>query len=147
MGARPYDPVLGRFYAPDPVECDAPNSYDYADQDPINFHDITGLGKGRPRSNVAQNKQFGAAARECARRLGRDGDKLDERELEKFRREVEELDDPNMGFQELVEVCLGMGFPSRAKGPKASRGGGGGGRVGGGAGGWIGAGGARWEVM
>jgi RHS repeat-associated protein len=43
MGARPYDPALGRFVAVDPVEAGGPNSYDYALQDPTNAYDLSGL--------------------------------------------------------------------------------------------------------
>ena len=42
MGARPYDPSLGRFLAPDPVEGGSANAYDYANQDPINTFDYDG---------------------------------------------------------------------------------------------------------
>lgn len=42
MGARPYDPNLGRFVAVDPVEGGSANSYDYAAQDPINAFDLDG---------------------------------------------------------------------------------------------------------
>jgi RHS repeat-associated protein len=42
MGARPYDPSLGRFYAPDPMEGGSLNAYDYADQDPLNEYDLDG---------------------------------------------------------------------------------------------------------
>jgi len=37
MGVRPYDPVLGRFLAVDPVEGGSANSYDYARQDPVKY--------------------------------------------------------------------------------------------------------------
>lgn len=42
MGARPYDPALGRFLATDPIEGGSLNNYDYAGQDPINGYDLTG---------------------------------------------------------------------------------------------------------
>ena len=42
MGARPYDPTLGRFDAPDPVEGGALNLYDYAAQDPLSNYDLDG---------------------------------------------------------------------------------------------------------
>jgi RHS repeat-associated protein len=42
MGARPYDPTLGRFYAVDPVDGGSLNAYDYAGQDPINGYDLAG---------------------------------------------------------------------------------------------------------
>ncbi|HEV7566349.1 MAG TPA: PA14 domain-containing protein [Microbacteriaceae bacterium] len=43
MGARPYDPQLGRFLAVDPIEGGSANNYDYAAQDPINGYDLDGL--------------------------------------------------------------------------------------------------------
>ena len=42
MGARPYDPTLGRFLAVDAVDGGSANNYDYARQDPINAYDVTG---------------------------------------------------------------------------------------------------------
>jgi RHS repeat-associated protein len=42
MGARPYDPNLGRFLEVDPVDGGSLNNYDYADQDPINGYDLSG---------------------------------------------------------------------------------------------------------
>jgi RHS repeat-associated protein len=42
MGARPYDPALGRFLAVDPVQHGSANDYDYTNQDPINGYDLSG---------------------------------------------------------------------------------------------------------
>ncbi len=42
MGARPYDPAIGRFLTTDPVEGGSANTYDYASQDPIMGYDLTG---------------------------------------------------------------------------------------------------------
>jgi len=51
MGARPYDPAVGRFLAVDPVEGGSLNAYDYAGQDPVNAYDLDGrmrCGPGAP---------------------------------------------------------------------------------------------------
>ncbi len=42
MGARPYDPTSGRFYATDPVVGGACSPYDYACQDPVGGYDLSG---------------------------------------------------------------------------------------------------------
>jgi hypothetical protein len=42
MGARPYDPTIGRFLAVDPIDGGSLNNYDYAGQDPINGYDLNG---------------------------------------------------------------------------------------------------------
>ncbi len=42
MGARPYDPGLGRFLETDPVDGGSCNTYDYVCQDPINGFDLDG---------------------------------------------------------------------------------------------------------
>jgi RHS repeat-associated protein len=42
MGMRSYVPALGRFLSPDPVKGGSANSYDYANQDPVNNFDLTG---------------------------------------------------------------------------------------------------------
>jgi RHS repeat-associated protein len=42
MGARVYDPVLGRFVEVDPVEGGSANDYDYTMADPINQYDPNG---------------------------------------------------------------------------------------------------------
>jgi RHS repeat-associated protein len=42
MGARPYDPALGRFLAVDPIDGGSLNNYDYAGQDPVNSLDLAG---------------------------------------------------------------------------------------------------------
>jgi RHS repeat-associated protein len=42
MGARLYSPTVGRFLQVDPVTGGSANSYDYADQDPVNNTDLDG---------------------------------------------------------------------------------------------------------
>jgi RHS repeat-associated protein len=42
MGARLYDPGLGRFLTTDPIQGGSLNNYDYAGQDPINGYDLSG---------------------------------------------------------------------------------------------------------
>jgi RHS repeat-associated protein len=42
MGARPYDPVLGRFLSVDPVAGGCSNSYNYGYGDPMNSSDLDG---------------------------------------------------------------------------------------------------------
>jgi hypothetical protein len=42
MGARPYDPSIGRFLAPDPVVGGSLSIYDYAQCNPIGVYDLEG---------------------------------------------------------------------------------------------------------
>ena len=42
MGARGYDPALGRFLSVDPIDGGSLNGYDYAGQDPVNNYDLDG---------------------------------------------------------------------------------------------------------
>jgi len=53
MGLRSYVPALGRFLSPDPVTGGSANSYDYANQDPVNNFDLTGECTGRGCHQIA----------------------------------------------------------------------------------------------
>jgi len=49
MGERSYIPAMGRFISTDPVQGGSANTYDYANQDPINSFDLTGEDACRPQ--------------------------------------------------------------------------------------------------
>jgi RHS repeat-associated protein len=52
MGARPYDPTLGRFLSVDPVDGGSLNNYDYAGQDPVNNYDLDGTKVRKPKKHA-----------------------------------------------------------------------------------------------
>lgn len=56
MGARQYDPMLGRFLQVDPVEGGSANDYDYSNADPVNESDLNG-------TCSTNNKGWGARLR------------------------------------------------------------------------------------
>ena len=64
MGARPYDPAIGRFLAVDPVDGGSLNNYDYAGQDPVNNSDLDGTmlaaDQGGGGTHVIYGNQCGA---------------------------------------------------------------------------------------
>jgi RHS repeat-associated protein len=49
MGARLYDPQLGRFLQVDPVEGGSSNDYDYVSGDPVNGSDLGGNAKSKKK--------------------------------------------------------------------------------------------------
>lgn len=58
MGARSYVPSIGRFLQPDPVAGGSANSYDYADQDPLNSYDLDGRQVAIPKIKGTCNVNF-----------------------------------------------------------------------------------------
>jgi RHS repeat-associated protein len=79
MGARPYQPSIGRFLAVDPIEGGAFNPYDYALQDSCNAYDLDGQAVFVPiaviaiRVTVAGARAYAAsrARKEAAKRATR----------------------------------------------------------------------------
>jgi len=65
MGARPYDPALGRFLAVDPVDGGSLNNYDYAGQDPINGYDLDGSMLANPEQGVDASALLQILYEEC----------------------------------------------------------------------------------
>ena len=52
MGARPYQPALGRFLTVDPILGGSANDYDYVGGNPISAFDIDGTAVGNPCGSV-----------------------------------------------------------------------------------------------
>jgi RHS repeat-associated protein len=79
MGARPYQPGLGRFLGTDPVEGGTPNDYLYV-ADPIGDSDLTGLGGG---GGISQARSRGSKAKKKLQDACSHGDNDSCRELER----------------------------------------------------------------
>lgn len=54
MGARQYDPALGRFLETDPVEGGCANDYVYVHGDPLNEFDLTGMSASSCRAAIGR---------------------------------------------------------------------------------------------
>jgi RHS repeat-associated protein len=54
MGKRVYQPALGRFLQTDPIQGGSLNAYDYADQDPVNVTDVSGLYASPPDTGCSR---------------------------------------------------------------------------------------------
>ena len=66
MGVRSYVPSLGRFLSPDPVFGGSANTYDYANQDPVNAFDLTG--EFTPKWVTRAKKRWNEKTKRMARR-------------------------------------------------------------------------------
>jgi RHS repeat-associated protein len=86
MGARPYDPQIGRFLSIDPIEGGALNAYDYALQDPLNAYDLDGLAAELGKGGIyVLTERVGG--KDVVRYVGRSFGDL-ERRMERSAREV-----------------------------------------------------------
>jgi len=79
MGARPYDPSIGRFLSVDPVEGGSANIYDYANQEPINGYDLDGTFYDSDAGVRRCDSACRADRRRAARRIARWTEQYNER--------------------------------------------------------------------
>ncbi len=72
MGARQYDPALGRFYSRDPVAGGSCGDYDYVCADPVNNTDLDGTRRRRRRGprGGSDSRTSNALKRWCVPRAG-----------------------------------------------------------------------------
>ncbi|MFI6503919.1 RHS repeat-associated core domain-containing protein [Nonomuraea typhae] len=113
LGARFYDPGLGRFISPDPVlDLRTPrlaNPYGYAGNNPVGLSDPSGL---KPDNCEPGSKSFNECMTNerydaCVRKMGKDN--CDRRELEaQVQRELDALFDALRGIAKIAADELGI---------------------------------------
>ncbi len=91
MGARYYDPTLGRFTQVDPVEGGSANDYVYCSGDPVNCDDLSGLADNNKHKRKVRDglkKQVREHEEKIRNELKKDPRDQDQGYLEHWRKEI-----------------------------------------------------------